>query len=282
MIDGISYEKLPGRFVASNSLLSRKLVDLYSEHYGVWSKKGVRPGKNIRLSTEKINEWLQNEYVTVYYSSLVDDSIIGYAIALGKNEPKYGYITWVTQLVVHKDYRKRGIAERLLFSIWGFSNHYAWGIVSANPYAIRALEKATRRRAKTLRIRKNSKKLLNVGKQNVPFIHDNTELCVDDFKSVINTEFFVDHSDTVKMLEDVVNEDTPWELGLIEEGWEWFAFTFNDQPQIKLSKEEIMLMIETADEVVKNAYKRMTDGGHFQTQKWMNNTISEINYIFKE
>ena len=25
----------------------------------------------------------------------------------------------------------------------------------------------------------------------------------------------------------------------IEEGWEWFAFTFNDQEQISLSKEEI-------------------------------------------
>ena len=282
MIDGISYEKIPGCFVAANPMMIERMTKLYSEHYGVWGPKGARPGKNIRLNSNKLNEWLQNEYVTVYYASLEDETIIGYAIAFGKKEPKYGYITWVTQLVVHKDYRNRGIAERLLFSIWGFSDHYAWGIVSANPYAIRALEKATRRRAKTLRIKQNSKKLLNVGKQNVPFIHDDTELCVDENQSVINTQFFVDHSETLKRLEDVISEDIPWELGQIDEGWEWFAFTFNDQPQIKLSKEEIMMMIETADEVVKNAYKRMTEGGHIQTQKWMKNTVSEIDYILQK
>jgi len=279
MINGVSYERVPGRLVAAESEYLEKMVDLYSNHYGVWSPKGVRPGEKIKLSSEKMKKWLENENVTVYYAELEDETIIGYAIALSKDEKKYGHITWVTQLVVHKNHRKKGIAERLLFSIWGFSDHYAWGIVSANPYAIRALEKATRRRAKTIRIKKNSRKLMNVGRQNVPFIHDDTELKVNSLQSVINTQFYVDHSETLKMLDDVISDDLPWELGYIEEGWEWFAFTFKDQPQIKLSKEEIMLMIETADEVVKKAYERMAIGGKTTAQKWANNTTAEIDYL---
>lgn len=279
MINGISYDRFPGPFVAANTELLEEICGLYSDHYGIWSKKGIRPGKNIRLTPSKIVEWLNNNCVTVYVAYLNDDNIIGYAIAFSKNEKKYGVITWVTQLVVHTDYRKKGIAERLLFSIWGFSDHYAWGIVSANPYAIRALEKATRRRASTIRIKKNSTKILNVGRQNVPFINNDTELRVDDTQSVINTQFFVDHTDTLQKLQNVISDDLPWTLGNIDEGWEWFAFTFNDQPQIRLSKEEILSMLETADEVVKNAYKRMTTGGLISTQKWAKNTKEEIDYL---
>lgn len=47
-------------------------------------------------------------------------------MASGVNETIHSY----------KDYRQQGIAKNILFSIWGFSNHFAWGIVSANPYAI--------------------------------------------------------------------------------------------------------------------------------------------------
>lgn len=281
MIEGVSYNKNLGKFVLASPNLLNEMVNLYSNHYGTWSKKGIRPGNNIRLSAKKLEEWLKSDYVTVYYALLEDKTLIGYAIAFSKKEKDYGVITWVTQLVVHKEHRKKGIAERLLFSIWGFSDHYAWGIVSANPYAIRALEKATRRRTKTIRIKKNSKKLLSVGKLNIPFVHEDTILCVDEKQSVINTEFYVDHSDTVNMLNNVTKDDLPWELGYIDEGWEWFAFTFNDQPQIELSKEEILRMIETADEVVKKAYERMTNGWNENTQSWARHTFEEIEYISK-
>jgi len=126
---------------------------LYSNHYGIWGGEGVHPNKNIKLSPNKLQDWLANENVSIYYAS-DNDNIIGYAIAFSKDEKGYGIVTWVTQLVVHEDYRNHGIAKNILFSIWGFSNQFAWGIVSANPYAIRALEKATRRRAVPIRIKK--------------------------------------------------------------------------------------------------------------------------------
>lgn len=272
----IEYNRLPGRFAASNEDFLSRCARLYSEHYGIWGENGIRPGKAIKLSNNKLREWLENDDAIIYYASMKDD-IIGYAIAVNKKENGYGIVTWVTQLVVHKDYRNKGVAKSILFSIWGFSDHYAWGIVSANPYAIRALEKATRRRATPIRIKKNYKKLMNVGRESVPFIGKNTQIEVTIDTSKINTEFYVDHSDTLNKIANVASEDIPWTLGTIEEGWEWFAFTFNDQEQISLSKEEIEIMVKTSDSVVKNAYSRMNLDE--KKQKWMGNTVNEIEYI---
>lgn len=276
MLKNIEYNLLPGHFACADEVFLKKCSDLYSKHYGIWSEKGVRPKQQIKLSANRLCEWLDNDDVTIYYAC-INDEIIGYAIAFSKKEHGYGIVTWVTQLVVHKDFRHIGIAKNILFSIWGFSNHFAWGIVSANPYAIRALEKATRRRAIPFRIKRNAVKLKNIGKQYVPFINDNTEFQLTENSATINTQFFVDHSDTLKMVANVANENLPWNLGHLDEGWEWFAFTFNDQEQISLSQDEIKQMIDASDSVVQNAYSRMNlvDG----KQKWMKNTVSEIDYI---
>lgn len=154
MLSNIEYWKLPGILVTANESLLKECSELYSDHYGVWGSKGKSPGEHIKLSGNRISAWLNSEYATLYCAENAG-KIIGYAIAISKDlKGEYGIVTWVTQLVVHTDYRKQGIAKNILFSIWGLSTHFAWGIVSANPYAVRALEKATRRRAVPLRIKK--------------------------------------------------------------------------------------------------------------------------------
>lgn len=272
----IVYNWMPGSFVLTNKELLSQCSELYSNHYGKWSENGVRPGEPVKLSIDKLRQWLTDEHVTLYYA-MSNNVIVGYAIAFSKKESDYGTVTWVTQLVVHKDYRKQGIAKRILFSIWGFSDHFAWGIVSANPYAIRALEKATRRRAIPLRIKKNEKKLRNIGRKYVPFIDENTVFDVSQNASLVNTQFFVDHGDTIQKIINVTNDDIPWTLGELKDGWEWFAFTFQDQEQISLTKEEIEDMILTSDSVVHNAYSQMKLD--VNTQTWMKNTKDEIDYI---
>jgi hypothetical protein len=59
------------------------------------------------------------------------------------------------------------------------------------------------------------------------------------------------------MLSDVTKPHIPWQLGTIEEGWEWFAFTFHDQVEIDLAPEEIETMLKSSDQVAKLAYSRM-------------------------
>lgn len=273
----ISYEWIPSNWVDIN--LKTECAILYSNHYGKWSTcSPIRPGDDIRLSCERISQWLSNESSSIYLARN-DKNLVGYAIAIRLKIPQYGVISWVTQLVVHEEFRKRNIAKNLLFSIWGLSDHFAWGIVSANPYAIRALEKATRRRCDPQRIKRNIRKIISIGVDNIPYIQDTVDYEVNETTSKINTEFFVDHSLTNEMILSVTKPDIPWKFGNIEEGWEWLAFTFRDQEQFKLSQFEINKMIETSDSITQKAFERMIIT---EKHSWTNYTDDEVNFIIEE
>lgn len=257
----------------------KECSQLYSTQYGKWSKDApFRAGQNIKLSPEKIHEWLDNDNAAIYFAK-DGEKLVGYAIAIQLSIPKYGIISWVTQLVVHEDYRHHDIAKNLLHSIWGFTDNFAWGIVSANPYAIRALEKTTRRRSDPIRIKHNLRKILSIGIENLPYINENTETLVTNENSRINTEFFVDHSEVEQMIENVVTDTVPWALGSLEEGWEWLAFTFQDQLPFELTEQEIVAMLDASDNVVKTAYKRMDISS---SHAWTLHTKSEVSFIIKE
>jgi hypothetical protein len=96
--------------------------------------------------------------------------LVGYAIAVQTKLPYHGIISWVTQLVVHDAHRHQDVGKTLLFTIWRFTNHFAWGLLTANPYAIRALEKATRRRCQPRRIKKHLEPLMKIGPKVAPYI----------------------------------------------------------------------------------------------------------------
>ena len=278
----IKYEWTFGNYAISMDAyegLIDQCSQLYSSQYGKWSKESpIRPGENISLSPEKICQWLENENSAIYWAK-DNEKLIGYAIAIQIDVPKYGIISWVTQLVVHEEYRNREIAKKILHSIWGFTDHYAWGIISANPYAFRALEKTTRRRSDPQRIKHNIKKILSIGIEHVPYITEETKVFITNEISKINTEFYVDHSDVENMISNVTTEYTPWKLGQIDEGWEWIAFTFQDQLPFELSQQEIDTMLNTSDQLVKNAYTRMDFSVN---HKWMKNTENEVDFIINE
>lgn len=278
----ITYEWTYSQFMTGNEYyeeLIKECSQLYSTQYGKWSKAApFRAGQNIKLSPERIREWLNNDNAAIYFAK-DDEKLVGYAIAIQLSVPKYGIISWVTQLVVHEDYRHKDIAKNLLYSIWGSTDNFAWGIVSANPYAIRALEKTTRRRSDPVRIKHNLRKILSIGAEHLPYINEKTEAFVTNEISRINTEFFVDHSDVKQMIDNVVTDTVPWTLGHLEEGWEWLAFTFQDQLPFELSEEEIIAMLEASDNVVKNAYKRMDISS---SHLWTTHTKDEVDFIVKE
>nr|VFK18635.1 MAG: Methyltransferase domain-containing protein [Candidatus Kentron sp. LFY] len=287
-IENVQYKQLPAAFARVDEGLLEECSCLYSDHYGHWSRNAPHaPGEKIRLSANKLRDcWLENKTANLYTARL-EKGLIGYAIAIRPKYKDYGVFSWVTQLVVHEDYRNRGIAKRLLFSIWGLSNDFAWGLLTANPYAIRALEKATRRRCSPKRIAINKRKLFNIACENLgdcyqidcdfPRINkDSKQITVDETGSKIDTRFFVDHSRIPEMVEGALSNGTPWVLGDLEEGWEWFAFTFNDQEQLKLTSDEIEGMIRMSEQVVKRAYSRMLlDKKH----KWAKHADKETDFI---
>ncbi len=251
----VQYSWILGTMVSKESC--QEYSDLFSNHYGVWSKNSpISPGKKVKLSPARVWDWVHMGKMDIYEARL-DDMLIGYAIATKSNVPKYGVVSWVIQLVVHEDYRKKDIAKTLLFSIWGFSNHFSWGIITPNPFAIRALEKATRRRCVPERISRNKRKLIELGRDRVPYIKEDTPSEINKIVSKINTDFFVDRSEVPEMIELASTEEIPWLLGTLEEGWEWFAFTFKDQEQINLTSLEVQKMIDASDQVTRQAYSRM-------------------------
>lgn len=278
----ISYEWTYSSFIAGNEYYESMINEcskLYSTQYGKWSKNApYNAGENIRLSPQKLYKWLENENSSIYFAK-DDNVLVGYAIALQLQVPKYGVISWVTQLVVHESYRNHDIAKNLLHSIWGFSDNFAWGIVSANPYAIRALEKTTRRRSDPVRIKHNLRKIISLGIENLPYIDEKTEYFVNNEVSRINTAFFVDHSNVEEMIDNVVTDTVPWTLGGIEEGWEWLAFTFQDQLPFELSEHEILTMLKASESVVQNAYKRMDLS---ISHTWAANAEKEAVFINRE
>lgn len=89
----------------------------------------------------------------------IDDKIIGQAFYLRDTFEKNDYISWVLQLVVQEDYRKRGIAKTLLYSIWGFSGDYAWGLATSNALTVKTLEKATFRKVDPKEMLKRSARI---------------------------------------------------------------------------------------------------------------------------
>lgn len=278
----LTYEALLPLQISAEPSVLEECARLYSEHYGTWSNShpnvGYR-GKNIKLSAKKLNEWFNNNASSLYLARNEENKIIGYAIAFNakeKNAKKN--ISWVSQLVVHKDYRNSDVAKNLLYSIWGESKNYAWGIISANPYAIRALEKATRRRCKPICILKDIDKIKTLCIKYLPYVNEESIFFVNTETATLNTQFFVDHNDVPDMIKNVTSLKTPWTLGDLKEGWEWIGVTFNRQEQIKLSATELKEMIDTSDMVTKKAYSRMLITSN---QKWMSHTHEEIDYIIK-
>jgi 2-polyprenyl-3-methyl-5-hydroxy-6-metoxy-1,4-benzoquinol methylase len=266
----------------------KELAELYSNHYGVWSSiSSYNPGKPIRISSSKIREWFVRDklFNNVYVSiSTYNNECIGYAITVQKSVPRYGLVSWVAQLVVHEMHRNNGVGKRLLFSSWAFSNNYAWGLITASPYAIRALEKATRRRCVPARISKSKKMLLAFGNNTISYISSTKEIAINKKGSAINTNFFVDHTEMDEMIERVTNKETPWLLGKLQEGWEWFAFTFQNQEAIKLTSQEINQMLEGADQITREAYSRVNLSGNDKTLRdskhtWAMFTEKEVDQI---
>ncbi len=267
--------------VLENQQLLHEMSHLYSNHYGFWGKTHKNSGERIQLSASKLYQWIQSEHSYVA-TARKEGELLGYAIAIKKSKNKTDnkyLISWITQLVVHENYRKLGIGKTLLFSFWGFSNDYAWGIMSSNPYAIRALEKATYRRVQPTFMKKKEKSIIKFGIENVSYLNEDTEFIITSNNSKVNTKFPSNISKVNEKLANVTTESIPWLLGDIEEGWEWFAFTFNEQEKVTLTLEEVENMLSISEDIAHKAYSRMLieKESHF----WAKHTKHEIDFIKK-
>lgn len=117
-------------------------------------------GSHIRLSKEKLRaEYLPDDgdgrsTCSSYVRVVVNGTLAGNAFACrwkyNNNNNNQKTICWVTQLVIHHDYRKRGLATGLLNHLRN-SDDDIYGIMSSHPAACLAAAKAfgSEQRART-------------------------------------------------------------------------------------------------------------------------------------
>lgn len=245
---------------------------LFSENYGKYSQYDPqnRCGKNVRMSSNYYYTHYANNNYRIAMAK-IDDRLVGHAIYMKRLLDKDRKISWVIQLVVDNNFRCLGIGTRLLHSIWGFTNYYAWGLVTSNPCTVKALENATFRNCDPKYINKNIK-LIEAAGQHIDFIG---EYDVNNSKAVVNTNFFVNHECIKKNIKRTHGRN--WILGDLEEGQEWLAFTFKTQRYDMRYKKNFYEMIEFSEGRLKEAYARMDLGN----QRWNKHHDREAAAILK-
>ncbi len=250
---------------------------LFSEHYGRYSAASpIRPGESVGFSSDRLRKLITPAGCGLL-TAKIGGQVVAYAtVARLKLPDGGGFASWVSQLVTHRDYREQRIAIRLLQTAWGFSDDVAWGLVTSNPFAVRALESATRRRCDPDRIAASADWLLEAAADAVPYVRDKkfwAERCA------IDTGFFVDHSKIGGKIAKVVGPDKPWLLKDLQEGEEWFGFTLLEQSPRQRTAAELGQLLGDADGVLQRAYSRMRPSGE---QPWAVHTAAEVQFIMSE
>ena len=239
---------------------------LFSSEYGVYSAAAPsRAGERIRLGVA----YYRRAYANGQYRVALcrdGDRLVAHAIYLERMTSR-GQVALVVQLVVAGPYRRQGIASTLLHAIWGFSNYYAWGIVSSNAFTIEALESATFRKASPAVMAESENWLREEVMSGVPFLAQ-AERRLSGDEAIVNTAFFTDRTQSGESTADIRAR-----LGELAEGEEWLAVVFRHQEPDDLSA--YRSMIAASGEIVRAAYRHMPQN----EQRWASRTADEIDVV---
>ncbi|KAI1754175.1 hypothetical protein F4782DRAFT_45539 [Xylaria castorea] len=206
---------------------------LFSENYGVWSEhaaermgKFAKAGRPVRLSKERLrNEYLSSE-ISSYVRVTVNGHLAGNAFACRWS---FGgrIVCWTTQLVVHHDYRERGLATGLLGEI-RLDRDDIYGVMSSHPAALLAASRAYKRPIDTASlefVKDNPQSIVkaspvdyvrNAKLRGRLFDPEDTSGLV----ASVDTGYFVDHEEPLEALARV-RESMDWPVGELLEGHEF-------------------------------------------------------------
>lgn len=264
--DEIQYTTVPTLDLTDDEI--QECSDLFGTFYGRYNADSpIRPQEQIKMPTRiyKENYCKPNFYVALAKHK---DKLIGHAFYLRKQYDGYGMMTWVLQLVVDQNYRKRGIASTLLRSIWGFSDDYAWGLATTNPCTIKTLESATFRKFKPTMVRKHMKAIRLI-QEDISFAKGQ-DIYASNSTIQLNSHFFVDNREFIK------GNEFHKRFGKLRPGYEWLAFTFQTQGiQKEQYQKHFESIVSFSEQKLKEAYSRMDMSNH----GWTKGTPNEIDFV---
>ncbi|KAK9241986.1 hypothetical protein V1506DRAFT_509881 [Lipomyces tetrasporus] len=242
------YEKFEGGQVTDDMLAEASV--LFNENYGIWGNEAAKlgafakPGSRVRLSKDRLRcQYLPEGAACSYVRVTVDGHLAGNAFACrwisnGRT------VCWITQLVVHLDFRERGLACGLLNQLREDDDDI-YGLMSSHPAACMAAAKVFGSKVHVaLTIVIGTKFVTDsINLVNLDFIRKYTEAVmkvspisyVKDAKlrgslfdpgdtsgriSSVDTNFFVDHAEPLEALA-WVRQEFEWPLGELLEGNEF-------------------------------------------------------------
>lgn len=249
-------------------IVADELSALFSSSYGKWSLRSpFNPGKRIKLPP---SYYLGNYAREPYRIAICRDRgrLVAQAIYIDKLTSR-GKVSLVVQLVVDEKYRRQGIATALLHAIWGFSDYYAWGIVTSSPCTVEALEGATFRSCRADVISRRAAFIRKSVLAEIPFLRE-AKWTHDAWRSQVDSGFYTD-----RQAKPLARKRVESRLGRLPEGSEWLALAFRDQP---LDHEDAYSQIVgCSGEFVSEAYRRMPQ----IRQGWARQTKREVDSILR-
>ena len=265
--DCLRFEVVSGEKVSD--ALWREVASLFSAEYGTYSaaEPTGKAGRPIRLGTR----YYQASYASSAYrlATCRDGDRLVAEIVYRLFDTDRGRVAFVVQLVVDSSYRRRGIASTLLHAVWGFSDFYAWGIVTSNAFTVESLEGATFRKTSPAVISRERDWLSREIVSKIAFLNAG-EWRLNDGETCVNTHFFTDRQDR-----RTTQGEVPGRLGALAEGEEWLAVVFRDQRPDDFSA--YREMVDASSELVREAYARMPQSG----QAWASKTGEEISAVLR-
>jgi 2-polyprenyl-3-methyl-5-hydroxy-6-metoxy-1,4-benzoquinol methylase len=268
---------LPGRGAIFDVSLLQSCARLFSSAYAIWGPSSGTPGQRVKIGSAHVRELLDSD--NAYLLCAFDENVlVGYAIVLRFEGSNGHRVAWVAQLVVHETYRKSRVATTLLFSAWQFSDYDVWGLVTANPYAVRALETATRRPCRQKVIVDEGRQVLRDLGGFLDYLPSEFDIADGVTVPSVDTAFPIDLTDMDEMRRGAARSDRPWNLGTISEGHEWFAATFSSQDPSVARGDYLNQLLEGVDAIWIHAYEGMTlDAAH----GWHQHAESEVEWILR-
>ncbi|KAK0726473.1 hypothetical protein B0T21DRAFT_371651 [Apiosordaria backusii] len=208
---------------------------LFSENYGIWGtpdgRQGPKRGTRVKMSALRLRrDYLPDGACSSYVSIHVDNTLAGNAFAC-----RWTYegrqVCWVTQLVVHRDFRERRLATRLLEKLRKRDDEI-FGIMSSHPAALIAISKACADFSfphVPLGFMKTCASEVMAGSP-IAYVKD-AKPCGSLFQpdgtvsdanlvSGVDTNFFVDHEEPLSALRWLQSEEL-WALGDLPDGIEF-------------------------------------------------------------
>ncbi len=251
-------------------------IDLFLNNYGIWSNQynvKEKRGKKIKITRKLLDDQILNlrdSYVAIVK---LGDEFVGYSFyILRKINESQSPIAFILQLVVSENHRGKRIGRSLMFSIWGISDCYAWGLYTSNPFTIKSLEDCTFRK---ISIQKINQEIDNL-KQYLNDILPQTNWLDSYSNGVVNTKFFVDHSKIQqKKHKAYPGGKFPFEKYNLDEGYEWLAIIFKDQKISHLNEKNIEQLLNVSNTILQFAYSQM----NMTNQPWAKYQKKEIDYL---